>query len=278
MLVFHSHCQLGNQMFIYAAARSLSKARKLPYALSELGQLKNFRLSVKDKFLNAIYFNFFKLQNKLPGGRYMFKHLQDSRKDYSTEMIKENASNVWYYGYFQSEKYMYGNSDELRKLFRMTKAVEREFQLVKEKYLSGFRSYGTVHIRLKDYRTFGPDFLKGPDLTLPFSYYHQLLEKHKDEVDRWIILSDEPDLVKSEFAYLGSKAIFSDFSQMVDFQIIMHANICINAHSTFSWWASWLNSKQDKKVFVPDYFLGFKVDQEFPVHIIPPQFIRIRVE
>lgn len=277
MLVFHSHCQLGNQMFIYAAARSLSKARKLPYAISELGQLKHFRLSAKDKFLNALYFQFFKIQNKLPGGRYIFRHLQDSRDDYSAEMLEESDTRIWYYGYFQSEKYLFGNEQEIRKLFRINKAVEREFQLVKEKFFSGFNTYGTIHIRLKDYRTFGPDFLQGPDLTLPFSYYHQLLEKHKNEVDKWIILSDEPELVKNEFSYLGTKAIFSDFSQMVDFQIIMHANICINAHSTFSWWASWLNRNPDKKIFVPDYFLGFKVNKEFPVHIIPNHFIRVRV-
>ena len=53
MLVFHSHCQMGNQMFIYACARSLSLKRKVPYCLSELDHLKYFDLSNKYYILLA---------------------------------------------------------------------------------------------------------------------------------------------------------------------------------------------------------------------------------
>ena len=278
MLVFHSHCQMGNQMFIYAAARGLSSARGITYCLSEIDKLQYFKLAPGERWLNPLKYFFFKLQNKLPGGKYLFHHLQDSRLDYSTEMQEEKHSRVWYYGYFQGEKYWYGNSKDFHDFFSIKSRYKKEFENARTQLLPQMTSYGTVHIRLRDYRTFGPDYLNGPDLTLPFAYYHKLLKENAGSVDKWVIMSDEPETVKNEFAYLGNKAVFSNFSPIVDFQLISHAEVCINSHSTFSWWASQLNKNPNKKIFVPEYFLGFKVQKEFPAHIIPASFIRVPVE
>jgi hypothetical protein len=126
----------------------------------------------------------------------------------------------------------------------------------------------TVHIRLKDYRTFGPDYLGGPDLSLPWSYYHKLLDRYDLNRYQVIFLSDEPDAIAKVFGDVPG-AIFSKEDPIVDFQFIQHAHVCINAHSTFSWWAAWLNKVPGKKVHVPRNFLGFKVGQTYPVHIVP---------
>lgn len=267
MLVFHSHCQMGNQMFIYACARSLSKKLNAPYCLSEIDKLKFFELSQEDYSKNKRKYLRFKILNKLKLSKFKFEHYQDNRIDYSEKMIAENHKTLWYYGYFQSEKYFYNNQQELKKLFAIKKEYKNEFANSNKKLNLG-NNYISVHIRLKDYKTFGPDYLNGPDLSLPFSYYHRLLSDYKNTDRKIVIMSDEPQLVKKEFAYLNN-AIYSEESPIVDFQIIQHAEICINANSTFSWWAAWLNDRKDKKVFVPNYFLGFKVKKEFPINIIP---------
>jgi len=270
MLVFHSHCQMGNQMFIYACARSLSKKKNIPYCLSEIDKLKFFELSHEDYSKNKHKYLKFKLLNKLKLSKFKFEHYQDNRIDYSEKMMVEKQKNIWYYGYFQSEKYFFENERELKKLFTIKQPYRDEYLKAIAKLNLG-NDYISVHIRLKDYKTFGPDYLNGPDLSLPFSYYHKLLSPFKDSNKKIVIMSDEPQLVKKEFAYLNN-AIYSEESAIVDFQIIQNAHVCINANSTFSWWAAWLNDRKDKKVIVPNYFLGFKVKKEFPLNIIPEEW------
>lgn len=275
MIVFHSHCQMGNQMFIYACARSLSKKLNTTYCLSELDKLSFFELDHKEDYQkNNRKYILFKAMNKLKIKNFSFNHFQDNRNDYSKTMLKNGKYN-WYYGYFQGEKYFFENHSEIKTLFTIKKKYEEEFLSAKKRIDLG-SDYCTIHIRLKDYKTFGPDYLKGPDLTLPFSYYHNLIEKLNLKNERIVILSDEIDLVKNEFSYLKN-VIYSGENMIVDFQIIKNAKININAHSTFSWWASWLSEDKNKKIYVPEYFLGFKVKQEYPVNILPQKWEKVGV-
>lgn len=275
MLVFHSHCQMGNQMFIYACARSLAKKRNTNYCLSEIDKLKYFKLSTEDYSKNKAKYLKFKFLNKLPFSKFRFQHLQDNREDYSKNLEKETNKNIWYYGYFQGENYFFNNDEEIKKLFEIKDEYKKEFEIAKKK-LNLEDSYISVHIRLKDYKTFGPDFLNGPDLTLPFSYYHKLIKQHEKDGKPFVFMSDEPEIIKKEFSYLKN-AIFSEEPPIVDFQIIKNAAICINAHSTFSWWAAWLNENPNKIIYVPTNFLGFKVEKEFPVNIIPKNWSKVSV-
>ena len=274
MLVFHSHCQMGNQMFIYACARSLAKKRKLDYCLSEIEYLKYFELS-KDDINNASKYRKFKIINKIPGLKFTFKHYQDNRIDYADLMVQEKSKRVWYYGYFQGEKYLFDNTNDIRKCFQIKSQYVDEYNNFKNKYLQSKRSI-VVHIRLKDYKTFGPDFLDGPDLTLPFNYYHHNLQhqisQQADSNFQVIFLSDDINEVKKEFgSYNG---IFSENNMIVDFQILKNASVAIISPSSYAWWACWLSDPGKQITVVPKYFLGFKVKNEFPIHMIPPHFIQ----
>ena len=174
MLVFHSHCQLGNQMFIYACAHSLAKAKNLEYCLSEIGYLKYFNLSKEDYQKNNFKYLLFRFSNKFKS--YSFQHLQDNRVDYHNIILKNNKKKTWYYGYFQGENYFYGNESEVKKRFSVKKNYVNKFKKLKSQVVRNSK-YAIVHIRLKDYKTFGPTFLNGPDLSLPFEYYHKLIKE-----------------------------------------------------------------------------------------------------
>ena len=103
MLVFHSHCQLGNQMFIYAAARGLNN-KKTTYCLSDLSELKkHFELTKQDCYLNTIKYLYFRIKNKILPFKYF--HFQNNFMDYSDQLAKNRIHDSWFYGYFQSEKY-----------------------------------------------------------------------------------------------------------------------------------------------------------------------------
>ena len=271
MLVFHAHCQLGNQMFIYACARSLARQRGLSYCLSSLDTLeKYFELHTEDRN-NKLRYNIFRLTNILPWSGYKFYHLQDNRHDYSSQMRREKSKNVWYYGYFQGKNYLFENSPDIQKAFTIKPEFRDKFLDFRKKHLQG--EYIAVHIRLRDYRTFGPDFLDGPDLTLPLNYYRNILLEQKALFPDTpiIFLSDEIETVRQSFSDFPD-AIFSEQSPIVDFQILSSAKIAIISHSSFAWWASFLSTERTQKVIVPEYFLGFRVKKEFPVNIIHPDW------
>ncbi len=272
MIVFHTHCQLGNQMFIYACAQSLADKKNQTYCLSNLSDLKYFRLNKNERLVNKIKYLWFRISSKIV--KYKFNHFQDNRIDYSSKLINESYKRNWYYGYFQGENYFYNNSKNIKKKFEIKPHYKTKFQKLKTQVI-GDSKYAIVHIRLKDFKTFGPDFLAGPDLTLPLNYYHKMIEKIPNDY-KVIFLSDDIQKIKEDFNYVKN-AYFSNNSIIEDMQFIINANICILSCSTFSWWGAWLNNTKNKKIYVPEFFLGFKVNNEFPINIIPKNWIKIPV-
>ena len=277
MLVFHAHCQMGNQMFIYACARSLASKRQIPYCLSEISHLKYFKLAADDRY-NKLKFLAFKLQNKIPGFKYKFEHLQDNRIDYSKELLSEAAKRIWYYGYFQGESYFYNNFKDIKQCFDIKEEYQQAYKLF---YKTNFNNKRIIvaQVRLKDYKTFGPDFLKGPDLTLPFSYYHtnikKLISQQPDKNYQLVFMSDDMEVVKKEFN--NYDAYFSEQNMIIDFQLLQYAHAAVISPSSYAWWACWLTKVENPQIIVPKYFLGFKVNMEFPVNMIPKHFVQSEV-
>jgi len=72
-------------------------------------------------------------------------------------------------------------------------------------------------------------------------------------------------------------ALFANNDMITDFQIIMNADACIISNSSFAWWAAYLNSKKDKKIYCPEHWLGFKIKREYPENIIPGEWIKVNV-
>jgi hypothetical protein len=274
MIVIENHCQLGNQMFIYAAARSLGLKNKQTYCLSNLGILSRyFVLTKSDNLFNGIKYFMFRLKNKI--SPFTFYHLQDNFKDYTLLMDKNRGKNVWYYGYFQGENYFENYSNEIKKCFQLKPAHISKFQ----KTVTNLRINKPmlcVHIRRKDYLTFGPDYLKGPDMTLPKSYYTDILNGFNLSKYHLIFTSDDIGWVKNEFSEFNY-AYFSDNEAIIDLQFIINADVAIISHSTFAWWGAWLNQKPNKQIIVPKFFLGFKINRDYPVNIIPSNWTKQQV-
>tara|TARA_B110001450_G_C17599146_1_gene472192 strand:+ start:274 stop:1062 length:789 start_codon:yes stop_codon:yes gene_type:complete len=261
-------------MFIYACARSSSKERNLTYCLSELKDLKYFRLKLSDYFFNKLKYSFFKVSNKLY--KFDYRHLQDNLIDHSQEIIKEKSRRIWYYGYFQGEKYLYNNVNDIRKCFEIKKNYTKNFKKVYDLEIQK-KKYAVIHIRLTDYANSGREENGGPDMRLPMSYYHSLINKYKKEEIKFVILSDDIEKVKDEFSYLNN-VYFSTNSAIIDFQFILNADICILSCSSFAWWGAWLNKKEKKIIYVPKNWLGYKVNREYPVNMIPDNWNKVNIE
>ncbi len=272
MLIFHSHCQLGNQMFIYAAARGIG-VKNNKYCLSDISELKKyFRLTAQDKYLNFAKYLYFRIKNKILPFRYF--HLQDNFINYSDILLMNISKDSWFYGYFQSETYFRENEKEIKSAFQLKKKLLNRFSDIKTQFEN--KPFLVVHVRLRDYKTFGPEYLNGPDMTLPYSYYRSVLNQFNLSEYNLVFTSDDINEVEQEFKDYKS-AFFSRYDKIIDFQFIKNAQVNIISHSTFAWWAAWLNEEEDKKIYVPKYFLGFKIKREYPLNIIPKEWNMIDV-
>ncbi len=270
MIIVKFQGRLGNQMFQYAFA--LSTSRKLGTVF------------LMDRLRKSSLFDYFKT-----GYTFSSKESNDNlvkicRKILRTKIYEDNSHNVedlknriennrYYQGYFHSEAY-FGNIRDL---------VKKRLQ-VRKKYKDVFRAkYGeffkqnkviAIHCRLGDYLNWSNEKLGGKDLTLPQSYYRNALCKIRSIEDyKIIIVTNDPQNIKDRFDFIPEKLIVSE-DEIIDFQILQNADQLIISNSSFSWWAAYLN-KKSTTIYAPEYWLGFKINKEYPPSIIPMKWIKV---
>ena len=149
---------------------------------------------------------------------------------------------------------------------------------MKEEYKQSFlRKYGelytdnkvfVIHVRLGDYEN---NKLEGVSISLPAEYYYHILAKYDMTKYKVLVISNRVEKAKKMFDDYPDFLVFQD-DMIIDFQKIMNADVAIIANSTFSWWAAYLNSKQDKKIYAPKNWLGYNRNKEYPVGIMTDEF------
>ena len=113
-------------------------------------------------------------------------------------------------------------------------------------------------------------------MSLPESFYLNALQEVKNLDDYKILLvTDDIENAATRLPGIKNKLIISD-SEIMDFQLLMHADKLIISNSSFSWWAAYLNKKH-AEVFAPENWLGFKLNAEMPSNVMPEGFKRVRV-
>ena len=83
-------------------------------------------------------------------------------------------------------------------------------------------------------------------------------------------LSDDMPFVKTAFP-ARSNFFFVSNSEIIDFQLIMNADIAIISNSTFAWWAAYICKKKNH-VIAPKNWFGFRIGREHPTGIMTDHF------
>jgi len=272
-------CRLGNQLFQYAFIKAISEKFGTSFFINEKAERfilpEFFNLAAYHPFTNKINKLILKMQQEDP-----LRSMQNINIGEFTAGIEDIFQDkAIYKGYFQSELFFKNISDRLTAYITVKEKYTEEFN---KKYLDMFRSNRTVtvHVRRGDYLNLNDWWAQNMgsnNLTLPTSYYlnclSQITEKKSYKI---IFISDDIDFVRSEFSHIEN-AEFSGNDIMTDFQLLMNADIGIISQSSFAWWAAYLNPKANKKIFCPENWLGFKVNREYPAHIIPAGWEKVAV-
>jgi hypothetical protein len=274
MIAVRLEGRLGNQLFqyafIYSAAKRLNTSFYLDksvdnFLLPEYFEVKKDFPAMLDNKLFSIYGykNIFRIHAKkafyhIIGGLIFRgrKIIVDNETPVS-DVLKLLKNNYLYKGFFYSEGYFEDFKDEIRTLYKIKKKHADSFENI-QKQIGVSKKKVVVHIRRGDYVDM--------DISLPISYYKKVIEIINNSEIEYIFISDDPSYIKAEFEYLTNKYI-SSHNEIIDLQFLINADICVLSPSSFSWWGAWLNNNQNKQVYAPKYWLGFKQEKEFPTGI-----------
>ena len=289
MIAVRLQGRLGNQLFqyafIYTAAKKLNTSFYIDQYIESFIADKYFqnlshssnRLAIKlfriTGFKNIFSYHLrrFYYGNLLFSHKYSMKIYGFSDKQNEVEI----HNNTIYQGYFQSVLLIEPHEALLRQKFILKDRFVNEFKM---KYgdLYNNNTIVTVHIRRTDYINVEHLNLGKNDISLPLSYYQNAIKELNKQDVHFLFISDDPEFVKEHFKQIVNKTISID-NEIMDFQHLMNAHICVISNSTFSWWGAWLNSTKNKIIYCPKYYLGYHLKKEIPCNIYPDEWKQIDV-
>lgn len=248
--------RLGNQLFQYAALKSLSVQKSIPMFVP-LGEhrLRNFRIraiEVPIQQLNAV-------NNDMKQYVEPFFHFDPNFFNC------EAGTNI--HGYFQSEKYFEDVDYIIRRELKISdgqkqKYVDEYIENIKNKFPS--KKIVSLHIRRGDnVPTTGEvninDKVLG-SLRPDKENFHPLLSDEYINTSRkmfdncvFLVFSDsDKDIQWCKDNIEGGNLVFSEkHDDITDFALMSKCDHNIIANSSYSWWAAWLNENPDKVVVAP---------------------------
>jgi len=247
---------LGNQLFQVAAAKSLALDLNDDFAINHDICYTPNQGQKSSKYKNTFFRNIKEIQN-IPNCLYQ----EPSYIYHEIPKIK----NITIHGYFQSEKYFEKHKQEIIKDYTLNQFWFDEAK--KWKIYNNIRKETVgVHIRRGDY--------------LKFSHHHKInsIEYYKEAFKQYqnvdfIIVSDDIQWAKQNIK--GENIYYSDLSDEIkDFCLLSSCDHNINANSTFSWWAAYLNNNPNKKICVPSEWYTKEANCDIK-DLIPEKWIKI---
>jgi hypothetical protein len=256
---------LGNQIFQLACGiEYCNKNNSLPILIYDDKWLKmNKTLNTLFKKINRINLNDFKDLNinyKIikPENNFLDKY-----KFTQLPGIKDN--NVLLDGYFQNINYCKNIQDELYEII-----VDKDYiDLVETKYVNIKNDY-FIHIGKKNDKKYEIDYDKYFDLAL-------------NMIMKWENKKINLNIISNNIEYCKSYEILNKFKDKINLNFIENSDeiesfyimiLCkggITSNSSYSWWGSYINKNNNKKIIMPNKWLnGVNIDMS-----IGPMVLRL---
>lgn len=286
---------LGNQLFQYAAAKSLSLHHGVPLLidvssfqrtnLPELEvprafELYNFegvtdKTTVLSKGENERIVRFLKSKSfakLLP--RHKRKIYTEPFYHFDHRFFKSNK-NVLLRGQWQSYKYFAPYEAHFKNALQLKQNLivgvkDKRQELASENSVA-------VHVRRSDYLRL-PVILDWHGV-MPTEYYANAFRELGKRLTNYTVyyFTDDSEWVKENlFPIKEGKMVSQNLSKThyEDFSLMQHCRHNVVANSSFSWWAAWLNRHPDKIVVAPKRWFG-KTGPKDTQDLLPEDWIRL---
>ncbi|WP_147204902.1 alpha-1,2-fucosyltransferase [Segetibacter aerophilus] len=267
---------LGNQLFQYAVAKSLSLKHKtslffdLSYYKStyETDTARSFKLHHFDidyKTLNTSPLVYLSKATKLFPNRScqpFFLLLKEKHFHYDEQVVKAKSTCITLDGFWQSEKYFADATEAIRRELIFKDAATSSLNDYKGQIEKAVNPV-SIHIRRGDYVSH-PEFSKSFGF-IGLEYYEQAVSYIKTKVENptFFVFSDDKEWVKKSFKLPGSNVFVEtagEDSDVIELQLMSLCTHHIIANSSFSWWGAWLNNNKNKIVISPASWYKNKPD------------------
>jgi len=189
-----------------------------------------------------------------------FKEINENLERVSEPSWSFNKTNIFYYksiefyGYYQSSKNFKNHEEKIKEIFKPTKEFIKKIKSLYPEIF--YKNSISIHVRRGDYLSI--------DNILPIidkTYIDECLNKIENK-GPILIFSNDKEWVKENLKYDNSLIVegLEDYEELWSISLCNH-NIMSN--SSFSWWGSYLNKNDHKKVFVPSVWFGPMGEKNF---------------
>jgi hypothetical protein len=265
MIVVKVSGGLGNQMFQYAIARSISKKRKDQFKMDLLFYpaqlLRNYELASFNIFENIATVNEIKA---LSGSDYFIykaarkaglklrpkTYFKEKKTTAFDPKVFDYSDRVYLDGFWQNEMYFIDIRREICRDFTPKEELSSQSKL----YLKKIKKCNSVsiHVRRGDYVS--NTHTNNVHGVCSLSYYKKAIKyiKSKEQKVVFFIFSDDINWCKDNFKFIEDKCFIDNSNSAIeDLELMKNCNHNIIANSSFSWWGGWLNLNLDKIVISP---------------------------
>lgn len=279
---------IGNQMFQYAAGKSLAQVHSTELALD----LTSFKKTNRTFDLNLLSIeNVLKFKNKNKLNKLLWKDWKKylpsylSIKNKKIEIYSEphfyydkdfysNPADCYLEGYWQSEKYFKTIANEIRSEYNLNDSSQYENSNIVTKILK-HPSVG-IHIRRGDYVSDTvTNKLHG---VLDNSFYTKAAGILNSKIisPKFYVFTDDKKWVRRHFKFDYTFELVDEKWEPI-YDMFLMSKCChqIIANSSFSWWAAWLNKNKNKIVVAPKKWFKNKYRNEQTIDLIPIDWLRI---
>jgi len=280
---------LGNQLFQYATARSLSIKYQCPILLDRTSYLPHqklkksttyrqfglwiYELSNIPNVYNSEKSNSYKqyiecINQKLTASKITTIFREKDPRCFDEEVFKLSPPFILD-GYFQSRHYFSDFHKVLIKDFTLATTLDS----ANLKFIDIINSTNSVavHIRRGDYVTNAA--ANSHHGSLPLSYYVSAINFVQDQVIEPVFnfFSDDLEWCKKYFSFLSPRQVnFIDINKgahpSLDLNLMSQNKHIIIANSSYSWWAAWLTKNKKGFVLYPSEWVqkDFRKSELFP--------------
>lgn len=250
---------LGNQLFMVSSAYEMARNNNMILVLSYNHENNKAFMthSTAQELMTTIFSKFLYTRFENIDVSKLVCYNEPRCFDYNSSIVRMKHRNYLIQGYFQNKKYITNESDVVS-LFKNDELCSKllyEYPLL-------YRSY-FIHIRRGDY-------INAPHYAFDKDTYYKtaidyILEKEKDKDTHFFIMGDDVQYNKQ---YVILNNINKTIIDMDTLNSLYFMSMCkkggICANSTFSGWASKLNTNKDKIVIVPKQWININYEYEIP--------------
>ena len=262
---------IGNQLFMYANAYSLSKSYNYQLFIDNTSgyfkkkdqlrtyELNNFlleeNLATSDlKFDTHIKNLKRKILIKLDKFRnyrsFILEKNDANKKTFFTKINLDNCSNkLFLEGHFESEKYFYEYKDDLKNIFKVKNNLLENNNL----YMNDIKNNNSVSICIRQNR-YSEGRLKNNDKSLKFTkdtidYINRAITYIKKKIDNPTFFVWSNDFKNLREHFNEKEYVFVENSinkSLNDFHLFNFSKHFIVGPTSFHWWGAWLNNNPNK--------------------------------